>query len=62
MIDKPDNQSPPPAQAPGCGNCRFCLLKTCRRHSPKWRNPDSGVGEWPIVDDDQWCGDWRALK
>ena len=37
----------------------------CRRHSPQHLNPATAKsyhveGVWPLVRDDDWCGEWRS--
>lgn len=59
-----------------CGNCVYVEPNTaaervgttglaahlCRRHPPTFSpDPLSGhIGVWPVVDDDDWCGEWVA--
>lgn len=58
-----------------CKNCRFFRPNynkpggACRRSAPERvtyihfdRDADLPVayGLWPIIDDDDWCGDWEA--
>ncbi len=30
----------------------------CRRHAPRLHTHE--IGAWPVVKDDDWCGEWRA--
>ena len=43
-----------------CRNCHFCGYSwhpMCRRNAPDRSN--DGNAQWPIVQWDDWCGDWR---
>jgi hypothetical protein len=53
-----------------CGNCRFVsevpplknpnALAHCLRHAPQpTQNGRAPVSYWPIVEFDDWCGEWK---
>lgn len=42
-----------------CGSCQFKDDEQCKRFPPV-HNKDK-MGEWPHVDDDDWCGEYIAV-
>ena len=66
MMEKPDSEP----QEPTCASCRFGYPSraavVCRRHPPapdmRYLGADIGdaaVGAWPLVDGDDWCGEYE---
>lgn len=45
-----------------CGHCRFYddAEGLCRKRSP-YRDADTGYAIWPVVNDSDWCGDYKRL-
>jgi hypothetical protein len=53
-----------------CENCRYRVLRRyremtreiaylqCRRNAPQPSAKEHASAFWPIVDDDDWCGEW----
>ena len=41
-----------------CGNCFYNLQSECRRHSPSLI-VGTGLGCWPRVRTEGWCGEWE---
>jgi hypothetical protein len=47
-----------------CGNCRF-YSSVCRRYAPRPgalcdANGDLQLVDWPMVEVDDWCGEWQG--
>lgn len=60
MSDVPEQQ----AAKAQCSNCAFVVQAsggkfTCHRYPPasSWLMPGGG-GSWPLVDNQDWCGEW----
>jgi hypothetical protein len=47
--------------APECGACRFYEDQRCRRWPPK-RAPGNMLSQWPLVNPNDWCGEFAAKK
>jgi len=54
----------------GCWNCDFSFsvkqecgetIRECRRHAPH-PLPDTICWIWPLIDDNDWCGEHRLVK
>lgn len=48
-----------------CVNCKFYFQAEayrgqCRLDPPRVRNPYDGLGVFPIVNPEMWCGEWEA--
>jgi len=39
-----------------CGTCRFCSYERCCAHPPR---PNGDGSEFPLVELDDWCGEWK---
>lgn len=48
---------------PKCHSCRYSVSWgpgfQCRRHAPT-RSPDNDYPHWPLVNADDWCGDFEG--
>ena len=59
-----------PLEEQFCKNCRYRLLRkyremtqeiqyfACHRNAPQPSTNQYASAFWPIVDDDDWCGEW----
>lgn len=41
-----------------CLDCRYYKDGRCRRHSPVYADLEF-ASEWPVVEPEDWCGDWE---
>jgi len=55
----------PSNEHPTCERCQFFdaapEADTCRRHAPQPGIDVQGYWQWPNVEAQDWCGEWRSI-